>query len=572
MPLRVSPRCHLAFPDNDSIRSRSTQLGSGVTNTLGFILQRLPTLVVLVLFFGGAYWGHHTGWKAPRVSEVFGKTQVTAEKEDWCSEHNVPDSKCLACHPELAGASAADWCKEHGVPESKCTICHPEILTKGVAGDWCPEHGVPESGCTLCHPELAVKGEIPASDATARVFPERTATQPATAPAKSAKDPQTCQTHARRVQFASPEAVRKVGLRLGAVVQRPMAGIVSANAEVNYDQTRVAQVAPRASGIAWQVEKQVGDQVKQGEILALIASTDVGRAKAEYLEAVTLLDTKGKAFRRSEELLSKNVGNRAGYEEAQAEHKQAEIRLFNARQALINLGLPIEELDSSQAPPEQAIQFLGLPDAVRRKLDAKKMTTNLIPVASPLDGVVTTRNVVAGEIVDTGKPLFVVADTSSMWVMGNIDLRESRRIALGQKLVFRPDGAPDEAVTGKVTWISTAVDDETRTLRLRADIENPDGQLRAMTFGKAEITIRQTPDAVVVPNEAIQWEGCCYVVFVRLTDDIFQTRKVRLGAKNAIFSEVLVGVLPGEVVVTTGSHVLKSEILKSNLGAGCTDD
>jgi cobalt-zinc-cadmium efflux system membrane fusion protein len=122
-----------------------------------------------------------------------------------------------------------------------------------------------------------------------------------------------------------------------------------------------------------------------------------------------------------------------------------------------------------------------------------------------------------------------------------------------------------------VTWISTAVDDQTRTLRVRADIENPEGRLRDMTFGKAEITVRQTPDAIVVPNEAIQWEGCCYVVFVRLTDDIFQTRKVKLGAKDSVFTEVLVGAMPGEVVVTTGSHVLKSEILKSNLGAGCCD-
>jgi cobalt-zinc-cadmium efflux system membrane fusion protein len=284
------------------------------------------------------------------------------------------------------------------------------------------------------------------------------------------------------------------------------------------------------------------------------------------------VDIKTKAFRRSEELLSKKVDNRASYEQAEAERKQAEIRAFNARQALINLGLPVGELESSQTPPEQAIQFLGLPDAVRGKLDAKATTANLIPVTSPLDGVVTARNVVAGEIVDTGKPLFVVADTARMWVMVNVDLRESRRLALGQKLVFRPDGAPDEAATGKLTWISTAVDDDTRTLRVRSDIENPDGQFRAMTFGKAEITVRQTADVVAVPNEAIQWEGCCYVVFVRLTADIFQTRKVRLGVKDAVFREVLVGVLPGEVVVTTGSHVLKSEILKSNLGAGCTDD
>jgi cobalt-zinc-cadmium efflux system membrane fusion protein len=122
-----------------------------------------------------------------------------------------------------------------------------------------------------------------------------------------------------------------------------------------------------------------------------------------------------------------------------------------------------------------------------------------------------------------------------------------------------------------VTWISTSVDEMTRTVKVRADVENPKGKLRAHSFGRAEVVLRTSADAVAVPNEAVQWEGCCYVVFVRLTDEIFQTRKVRLGAKDAAYTEILVGVLPGEVVATTGSHVLKSEILKSNLGAGCCD-
>ncbi len=78
-------------------------------------------------------------------------------------------------------------------------------------------------------------------------------------------------------------------------------------------------------------------------------------------------------------------------------------------------------------------------------------------------------------------------------------------------------------------------------------------------------------DAVAVPTEALQWEGCCHIVFVRLTDTIYQTRKVNLGSRNGPYAEVIAGLLPGEVVATAGSNVLKSEILKSQLGAGCTD-
>jgi cobalt-zinc-cadmium efflux system membrane fusion protein len=139
-------------------------------------------------------------------------------------------------------------------------------------------------------------------------------------------------------------------------------------------------------------------------------------------------------------------------------------------------------------------------------------------------------------------------------------------------VVFRPDGAADRAATGKVTWISTAVGDQTRTVRVRAAVPNPDGRLLARSFGQAEISIRHTPAAIAIPNEAVQWEGCCYVAFVRQSDTIFQTRKLRIGASANGFTEVIIGVLPGEVVVADGSYVLKSEILKANLGATCGDD
>ena len=110
---------------------------TGIARLLGSI----PTLLVLIVMAAIGYWGHRTGWKAPRLSEL--SRQTATPKEDWCTEHGVKESRCIKCHPQLVGASAADWCKEHGIAESKCTICHPEILKTGVAADWCREHGVP---------------------------------------------------------------------------------------------------------------------------------------------------------------------------------------------------------------------------------------------------------------------------------------------------------------------------------------------------------------------------------------------------------------------------------------------
>src|SRR5689334_8032666 len=106
---------------------------------LSAFLHYTPSFMVMGALMGLAYWGHRTGWTIPKFSDLTGRLEQT-EQEDWCMEHNVPESVCIACHPELAGENVAGWCKEHGVPESRCTICHPEILTKGVAGDWCHDH------------------------------------------------------------------------------------------------------------------------------------------------------------------------------------------------------------------------------------------------------------------------------------------------------------------------------------------------------------------------------------------------------------------------------------------------
>lgn len=519
----------------------------------------LPTILSFAVLVGLAIWGQKTGWKlSPPPPEAHAKA------EDWCESHNVPDSRCLACHPELGGGNPADWCKEHGVPESKCATCHPEILTSGEAKDWCREHGVPESQCTLCHPEIAVT-EGPSNGAgDVQVVRDPEAALDAAA---------TCQTHVIRVQFASPEAVRKAGVSLARIETRPMSDAVRAPGEVSYDRTRLAQLASRVPGVVHSVFVEVGDRVERGKLLALIDSADVGRAKAEFLEAVARFDV---SSRRLERLKSSgpDVVTRATFEDAEAAAREARVALFNAEQALGNLGLPVRasELQGlDDAAALERLRFLGLAREALPESGASLATANLMPIIASFDGVVLERGVVQGEVVGPERMLLTVADVGHLWVTLSLPVEDQERVALGQPVTFRPDGA-GFSVRGTVSWIGTAIDETTRTLPIRAVVENADGRLRASSFGTGRIIVRSSAEAIVVPDEAIHWEGCCHVVFVRLTDDIFQTRKVRLGAKANGMTEVLVGVVAGETVAARGSHVLKSELLKSKLGAGCVDD
>ena len=264
---------------------------------------------------------------------------------------------------------------------------------------------------------------------------------------------------------------------------------------------------------------------------------------------------------------------------AQADYVQARARLLSAQQALLNFGLPlnVEALRGlSEADLLGHLRLLGIPDTMSRDFPAYEATANLLPVRAPLDAVVVERQVVAGEVVDTSRVLFQLADTSHMWLTLHVPLEHASELTLGQAVRFRLAGSREE-VTGTLVWISTTADPQTRMVAARAELPNPQGRLRNETFGAGRIILREEQEAIVVPNEAVHWEGCCHVVFVRDkgffhaqdSPKVFHVRTVRLGAKNEKYTEVIAGVLPGEVVASKGSDVLRAELLKNSLGEGC---
>jgi cobalt-zinc-cadmium efflux system membrane fusion protein len=149
-------------------------------------------------------------------------------------------------------------------------------------------------------------------------------------------------------------------------------------------------------------------------------------------------------------------------------------------------------------------------------------------------------------------------------------------LALGQTVTFGRRG--ESEVKGKLAWISTEVDEQTRTVKVRVEVPNPDGRLKANTFGDGRIVLREEAKAVTVPDEAVHWEGCCNVVFVRDkryfeegSPKFFHVRKVRVGVKNDGQAEIIAGLAPGEIVAARNSVVLAAQLLKSNLGAGCCE-
>ena len=505
-------------------------------------LQALPTALVLVALAAIGYWGHHSGWTIPRFSSLL----------------------------QSAAPQEPAWCSSHGVPEAICVSCNADLMPKGELRGWCREHGVAE--CPLCNPELAqLKKLSPATPADLDRATRALRLRPR--PENNSR----CKLHLRRIQFVSAEAIEKAGIDVNSVVQRaPIVESILASGEITYDQTRVARLSARVPGTIWRVDKQVGDRVTRGEILTLIDAAAVGQAKGDLLRALGQMTFQSANYKRLASIGGGAVAARRVQEAATA-LRDAKVRLLAAQQALTNLGLPVDVKQLTQLSEEalaQHIRLLGLPKGFAEQVGIENVTANLLPLTAPLDGVVVTREVVAGEVVDTTKALFTVADNSSMWVSLDVRLEDAKYLALGQTVRFRPDGDLREVI-GKLSWISTSVDRQTRTVKARAALVNPTGQLRDETFGSGRIILREESDAIVVPNESVHWEGCCHIVFIRdktYFDEgsykLFHTRCVRPGVKTDRYTEMLAGVLPGEVIVTKGSGVLRAELLKGNLGPG----
>ena len=145
----------------------------------------------------------------------------------------------------------------------------------------------------------------------------------------------------KRIQFASAEAVEKVGVDIAIVAERPIVETIVANGEIGYDQTRMAHFSSRVPGTVWRVQKQVGDRVAKGDVLALIDAAEVGRLKSELLQAVSQVRLKQDNVERLRPLAGNAIPARE-FLEVQTEADAARIQMHRAQQALVNLGLPVE--------------------------------------------------------------------------------------------------------------------------------------------------------------------------------------------------------------------------------------
>lgn len=389
--------------------------------------------------------------------------------------------------------------------------------------------------------------------------------------------PQAANDNPLRVHFRSAQAIRKSGISTVKAEQRTMSEDLLANGVVDYNQKLVARLSSRVAGTVWRVEKYWGDAIQAGDVLAIIEAAEIGRMKAEFLTALAATKTHTETLNALEALSGGAIPERQ-IRQARLTLLESRIRLLNAEQALVNVGLNLRMEDFQQQPDTKQVEmlhFIGLPPDLATSLDPDKTTSNLVPLVAPFDGVVVDHDMGLGEVVEPTRSLFQIADVRKMWINLQVQREDAPKIEIGQEIFFRGDGIAKE-LQSKISWIGTEVNAATRTLQVRAEVDNPithpgspsvTGQrlLRANIFGTGRIRLRTAENALIVPNECIQSDEQSFLVFVKTDEETFEGRRVTCGIKSATHTQIEGPVSVEDEIASRGSHILKSQVLLSKL-------
>jgi len=342
----------------------------------------------------------------------------------------------------------------------------------------------------------------------------------------------------------SPEAVIAAGIEYAQVIQRTAMVPLQTTGTIEANQQRMQQVTPLVSGRVERVTAVAGDRVRDGQVLAILSSPEIAELHGKELEARARLNLAQSSLRRLRKLseLGAAAGKDLAAAEAEAETAQAEVA--HIRASLVALG-------SDERVNGHSISSVAL--------------------RAPLSGTITERFVNAGAGVQAGTPLFSIADLSTVWVIANVPESQINTLRIGTPAVVRSAALGQSIAQGQVTYIDPGLNEETRTGRVRLEVMNPNQQLKIGTFVEVNFESgaidEQATSELVVPIEAIQTVESKTVVFVPADKPgHFEAREIQAGEQTDGLRRVISGLTAGERVVTRGSFVLKTQMLKSDLG------
>jgi membrane fusion protein, heavy metal efflux system len=361
----------------------------------------------------------------------------------------------------------------------------------------------------------------------------------------------------------TPEMKQNANIQVESVVRQALSQFTTYSAVIQPSETRSGAVSSLVGGVVTQMLADIGDPVRKGQPVALINTTELGKYQEQILSAQSQVQTAQSALKlaqgrrelvrqevkREAYLVKKGISALQDQQQAQGKFSLAEVDVGNA-QAQVRQAKVMEQSAKSQL---QALGF-SVGDTISPTLTLR----------SPINGAVVTRNIQPGQVVAAGQNLFTIADLTEVWVVLQVPQAQASALPDGTPIMFTTEAAPGKVFQGRITGRAQDFDPQTRNIGIRATVLSPSQVLKP---GLGVLAKAETGGAPVltVPTKAIQQIEQKDVVFVQ-KGDTYQLKNVTVGERTPQRVEIRQGLETGEKVVSEGSFVLKSELLKSSLG------
>lgn len=355
----------------------------------------------------------------------------------------------------------------------------------------------------------------------------------------------------------SPEAVRNQGIKIDTVNRRRATESKVFPASVEEAANLSANISVPISSRVQEIKVDIGTSVTSGQVLAYLASSELGTAKADLLSAeANLLASESSliAARQQNEreiyLAGRGISSQREKQESQSQLVAAQARFAGSKAAI-------------KAAEARLLAF-GLTETEVTRLEKGENITPRLAVRTPIGGRVIQRKVRVGQVVQPGESLFTVSNLSEVWVILKVFQTDLGRLRVGDDVRFTIRDIGNRTVRGRVLLLSETLDPQTRTADVRVVIPNPERKLKPGMLVQAEVDLGGgSREVLAVPDKALYEVDGKQVVFVRESLTRFRPRTVTIGARTGSYTEITGGLRSGEPIVVDGGFVLKSEMLKS---------
>jgi cobalt-zinc-cadmium efflux system membrane fusion protein len=340
------------------------------------------------------------------------------------------------------------------------------------------------------------------------------------------------------------------------VTPQLIAGAIRATGKILVSEDRVAAIGPVHEGRLVRLYAGQGSVVKKGQKLADLQSADIDEAEADYLKALAEYEN-ARRTSEAEVKLAQQTYDRTKmlYEKTIAAGKALQSAEHDLQVAKATAESSVASTNAALTSARHRLLILGLKESDMNALANKSDFAAVFSLTSPISGTVVERNATVGATVGSDANVFKIVDISSVWIDANVFEKDVARVKLGQQVNVSVTAFPGVTFTGKVILVSTVVDPDTRSVKVRTEVPNRDGRLKPDMFANVEIITDVNRTAVSIPQSALLNDGGQSLVFVAAGSG-FEKRAVTPGIQSEDRVEIISGLKAGDKVVIKGNYLL----------------